>query len=827
MAVVLTALLAAQAAFFINTSQAQVTFQQVTNGLVDYYPLNSVLGNTTPDLISRRDMALVNMTAANIVAANHPGINNSNTAMNFNQSGGPTVITYTTTGQNPLDGSGDFLPFMNQRGATMNVWIKGDGTTVGSELRVFAECSNDGNGDPFFSMSATPTSDAHAHYFIRDSATGTDPNGVSVIKMNDGTYQLPAPGYYWVQGNNASSSNVLDGAWHMLTMTIDTNGDVHTFVDGNYDPGTQSGGPFTDSQGNPAIGSPLWTTNFYYTTNIYPAALVSNPPPNGFVRWMMNGIYFDGSTTFGGFKRNNAVSGGLASQMSDIGYWNRVLNTNEIQFVMTNGLAGLTLNTNTIIVNSFAAGLSEVGQGHFVNLSWNVTGASSSPGGITISGVGDVTAIGPVGSTNVSLPLNQTYTFTLTAHNGVVADKTASTSVKVLQGVPSDWRLIQRFDGLFANTTSGANGANIVSLSSDYNGILDLFNVVTVNGNKVLSPKSGYRPDVNVSLGFDTEGAITWGNLNNLTIPPYQENTLFFRFSIHDPGSFASSLNLYSGLDFAVGLTDFGFATGPIGGSQPPGGGGTVGPGFHIIRYDASGAYQPTPFDLTANDYDGSTSTVVSNYDYLTAANGNPNGLMTNVNYYCWLDVSNDNTHGVINGGVTNTVQEPVFSLWIQKQGDSSRTLLFSGFHGDRDYSQYGINSDFPNPNLNKVFMSVASEAFQSGDNGAFFETNNMIVLDDLYLSANGFDSTIPRLFNLTSIASSSQRQCDHQLGITRFSLPDEYLHGSAQDQSYGCYVDHAANRPCVRRRYHELYRYHGQREHSCVLSHHLAVIAG
>lgn len=120
LAVLLTALIAAQAAFVSNTSQAQPTFQTVTNGLVDYYPLNSTIGNATPDMISRRDMTLSGMTTANIVAASHPGINSSNLAFNFSQSPGNTLIYYQTTGQNPFNGAGDFLPFINQRGATMN-----------------------------------------------------------------------------------------------------------------------------------------------------------------------------------------------------------------------------------------------------------------------------------------------------------------------------------------------------------------------------------------------------------------------------------------------------------------------------------------------------------------------------------------------------------------------------------------------------------------------------------------------------------------------------------------------------------------------------------
>ena len=58
----------------------------------------------------------------------------------------------------------------------------------------------------------------------------------------------------------------------------------------------------------------------------------------------------------------------------------------------------------------------------------------------------------------------------------------------------------------------------------------------------------------------------------------------------------------------------------------------------------------------------------------------------------------------------------------VAKAGRSKPDFAVLGvFHG-WDYSQYGVYSDFPSPYLNKIFMSVASEAIQSADNGAFFE---------------------------------------------------------------------------------------------------------
>jgi hypothetical protein len=754
-AVKLAALVAALAAF-VNTSQGQ-SLQDLTNGLVDYYPLDQLspgTTNVTPDLINRRDMTFsAAMSGANIVAGSHPGMGDSTGVMNFSQSPGPTVIYYQSTGQKPLDRSGDFLPFINQRGATMNFWIKGP-LPANADERVMAECADNGDNNPFFSLSAQPATKLGLGTFLRLNGTTTDPNGATVNQFSDGTYQTPAYFYEWSQSSQYCTNTIFDNNWHMFTLEIATNGDVHCFVDGNYDPGNQSTAT-TDHEGNPAIAPPIDVTNTYYENNIYPPAGVSNPPPNGFVSWLVPGLNQAGAfTAFGGFDRNGGIAAGAPCEMSDIGFWDRVLTTNEIQWLMTNGISSVLLNPYVINISSFYADFSEIGQGNSVNIHWNVTGATNSTGGIVISGIGDVSS-DPVGSTNITLSGSGTYTFTLTAHNGVVADKTQTITVKTLAGVPSDWHLIQRFDGLFGNTTTGVNGDGWVSELGDYAGILDRFNVVTVSGNKVLSPKSDYSPDTASPIGWDTPGAVSYGVLNGLTIPPYQENTLFFRFSVTEPTpipyvGLPGYTNIYSGLDFAMGVSDFGFATGPIGGSQPPGGGGTVGPGFHILQYDSSGNYQPQPWDLTADDYSGSS--VTNSYDYLTAVTGNTNGLQTNVTYYCWLDISNNNTMQNISGGVTNTINEPLYSLWIQKEGDPSRTLLFSGFHGDRDYSTAGQNSDNPTPYLNKVWVSVASENLLNADNGAFFATNNMILLDDFYLSKSGYDSTIPRLFNINSI---------------------------------------------------------------------------
>lgn len=742
-AVKLTVLCAALAASATGVL-AQVTFQEVTNGLVDFYPLDYLNedGVTTPDVINRRDMILYGMGTSNIVASTHPGGAVTN-CFDFTQTGSGTVIYYNSTGQDPLTGGGDFLPFINQRNATMNFWVKS--STTSGDKRFFGECDTTGaSANPIFLIgSSSGAADNGAHFLFRQQEN-TGPGGS--ITMVDGTYEFPAPGYYWTQGASYTSNSVLDGNWHMFTMTIDSNASVNVYVDGVLDIGA---GTQLDFYGNPACLNPLFVTNTYYTTNIYPSAGVSNPPPDGYVHWMMNAVFKTGDTAFGGFKRGG-VSGGVVGQIDDIGFWDRVLSSDEVAFVMTNGLPGLVLNTNKISINSFAADLGEVGVGDTVGLSWKVSGASAGPGGITISGVGDVSDIGPVGSTNVTLAVNQTYTFTLTAHNGIVPDQTASVTVKTFPGVASDWHLVQRFDGLFSDTTTGIEGHGWVSTKSDYTGVpRDRWNVITTNNNEVLTPRTGYAPDVNSTTGYESRGSLAYGLLNGLTIPPGQNNTLFFRFSIKEPAPYdLGGLFLLSDMDCGIGMSDFNFV-GPLSGAAGPGNAGNVGPYFSIIR-NSQLAYNGGPFDLFAQDYGGTG--VTNSYSYIASVD--PNGLDTNVVYYVWMDIQNRDTHAEVIAGVTNTVDEPLYSVWLQKQGDPTRTLLFSGFHGNRDYVGYNPAIDSPTPYLNKVFVSIGDESIANGEAGAYI-TTNMIAVDDFYLSKSGVDSTIPKLFDIRAISRS------------------------------------------------------------------------
>lgn len=756
----LTVLLTASCAFLgtATKSRAQVTFEQVTNGLVDFYPLDTINpdGKSTPDFVGGRDLLLTPaVTSSNLVASTHPGGAVSN-CFNLPQAGGQaTALYYESKGQDPLTGAGDFLPFCNQRGASMNFWVRSTGGagTYGGDKRIFGEADTTGGaGDPLWLIgSSSGTADSGAHWLLRHSGTAGAPAGSTL--MGDGTYQLPAVGYYWTQGGQYTVQPVLDDTWHMLTVTVDTNGNCEVYVDAVRDTGS---GTVLDIYGSNATLSVMPVTNLFYTTNDYPLVdpPTTNPPPDGYVRWMMNGLYNHGSTVFGGFKRGG-VTAGLPIQVDDIGFWKRVLAPDEIMFVMTNGLPGIQPDPLVPRVNSFSVDLPEVGQGDSVGLNWNVSGQGVT---INISGVGDVTALGNVGSTNVPLTGNQTYTFNLTVHQpaGGYSDATASTSVKTFPGVSSDWHLIQRFDGVFDDTTQGIGAdtahANLgwVSAQSSYVGNFDRWNVVTLtNGggqNKVLTPRPGYYPDASSATGWDSRGALAYAHLNGLTITPGHTNTLFFRFSLHDPESQVVTLGGYSGMDAYIGLTEFNFWAGPVAGTAATA--QFLGPYINIVRSDPS--FLLSPFNLQAYDYSGSG--ITNTYSYLDAVD--PNGLQTNVNYMVWMNVEDYNTMEHDNGdGTTNTINMPVFSAYLQKQGDANRTLLFSGYHGDRDFNQANLISGANpgTPNIDKVFFNIGAESITAGTPGAYFDTN-MIKVDDIYLSKNGVSASIPRLFDITSI---------------------------------------------------------------------------
>jgi hypothetical protein len=95
--------------------------------------------------------------------------------------------------------------------------------------------------------------------------------------------------------------------------------------------------------------------------------------------------------------------------------------------------------------------------------------------------------------------------------------------------------------------------------------------------------------------------------------------------------------------------------------------------------------------------------------------------------YNVWIDVKND----PIDTGDT-------FSIWIQKEGETTRTKVIADYISDRDPAgDPAANGGVPTgPDLTKIFL---------GNDGA-----NAVFFDDVYISKSGYNSTIPHALGST-----------------------------------------------------------------------------
>jgi hypothetical protein len=164
----------------------------ISNGLVAYWPMDTLTNGTTPDIVHGNDLTAVNIVDTNLVAGVHGN------SFYFNGSGQYLKRVYTNT---PSVG----LPIYTNPVFTIAMWVKGASGQVAHE--VFSE-ANVTNGTPLY-MIGTPSTagGSAADLFIRNSAN------VAVVN------------------HKVSGMTAFDGSWHHLTLT-DSNGVVAMYIDG-------------------------------------------------------------------------------------------------------------------------------------------------------------------------------------------------------------------------------------------------------------------------------------------------------------------------------------------------------------------------------------------------------------------------------------------------------------------------------------------------------------------------------------------------------------------------------------------------------------------
>jgi len=407
-------------------------------------------------------------------------------------------------------------------------------------------------------------------------------------------------------------------------------------------------------------------------------------------------------TSIGGILRQ-AAAAWITADIDEVALWKRALSTEEINMVLQNGIPATFQVTRPLEIRSFTADRTVVSAGESVLLRWE----SNTDATLNISpGVGDVTANTDAGSGSTTVTVDRSTTYTMTAsRNG--ESVTAQVRVNAQADVAAGWSVLENFDFLEPGNIGGQgrwqNPAFTIGGAALNTGV-----VLEAGRNRVLS--------------FTGENILAGNELGSLTIDEGEKTTLFFRFLISP--DLVNEVDPLTGLPFGlkvlVGFTEKGLRD--VGDFA----GGNNGPAITLDNYGAGAIV-----DFTAINGVGG---LFGSYTYVfgdPVNNPQFGALEVGEVYNVWMDVENrpfDVVDGIQNGG-------DLYSVHLQKDGDTTRSTLFTDFLSDRD----GITVDAvlggARPNLTTLLFLLDNAAAQ-GENTIFF--------DDFYLSQGDFNSAVP-----------------------------------------------------------------------------------
>ncbi len=377
------------------------------------------------------------------------------------------------------------------------------------------------------------------------------------------------------------------------------------------------------------------------------------------------------NTSIGGQYRAGSYGFQFIGLIDDVAVWNRALTEEEIKMLSTNAVPAAAPVLPPLAITSFKADFPRVVSGGNMRLSWVV---SSSAAIIEIDqGIGSVlnrttNGIGSIVVSNITT--SKTFTLRIQRDTNVV---TAQTSVSVVDGVASGWIILDDFEaytpGALANPYwTDARGGSAIE---------------NVGGNKML----------NVPPDAGSEGQLAQLPLATYTIREGEARTIFARvYVVDDPTN--------TSMGTVLGVTDKIMRTA----NDTT---GDVGPAARI-NDDSFG-----DIAIGAIDGVGGTITLV------------PRKLEQYQVYNVWIDITN----GVYYYGETTTNAGDFFSIWIQRVGESSRTLVISNYTTDRD-----LVPDFYGPTLPILDKLFVANRVSSG----------RAYVDDIYISASGYNPTVP-----------------------------------------------------------------------------------
>jgi hypothetical protein len=369
-------------------------------------------------------------------------------------------------------------------------------------------------------------------------------------------------------------------------------------------------------------------------------------------------------------------------------------------------------------LNSFVAEFPEALVGDTLPVRWNITRAANVSTLTIDHGVGDVKAfldtLSGNGSFSVPVYSNTTYTIAMgfagNPGHGAFTN-TLQVSVKAYTNNTANpgWHLLSRFDNIGATTSGiqgpgGIAGIGWTSPSSDFGGAADQFNV------RNLSIPTNFVAGEGGSVPL--RPALSILQLNDYTLKVGQSNTLFFRLYVANTNC--------SPLVFDVGLASKGFfGLASYTGTQ-------VGMAVELSR--AAGT---DPVDLLAYNRPGGGG---GTYSFVTdPVNGNPAGIQKGTVYNVWIDMYAGPVIVDTNSTPPQT-NASFYSVWIATNGAPNRIGLFTNFTATSDYINFDPTAGIPGTNYDRLVLNHDT---------SYTGTNNVLV-DDFYISTNGFLSTVP-----------------------------------------------------------------------------------
>ena len=397
--------------------------------------------------------------------------------------------------------------------------------------------------------------------------------------------------------------------------------------------------------------------------------------------WTLN------NTTIGGILRASG-SHWVTGLIDEVAIWKRALSEVEVKKIQTSGVPKAIAKKQPLEIKSFAADFSSVAANDKTMLRWE----GSKDANYSINeNVGDVSlqTVGGTGGKEVVITRSTTYTLTATRGTESISK---STTVKAFTGIAPGWHLLDNFNtftpgSLFSQTKwLGAEG---------------MITVLENNNNK--------------AIGYDAGADLTALRLQSYTVTEGQKVTLSFRVYANPVGPEDAILPIA----VHVGLTE------------------------RSIRFNGDFVQNVGPYLRIDRVADGATIDLQARNGVRT---GTYEGQFTDAIqpgswYRLWINVENkpfNVTGGIQNGG-------DLYSAYIQKEGDATRTLLFENYLADRDAINIDPALGAPTPDLNYLFISTMGTG----------QPSNQLLLDDFYLYTSGYGSTAPVTGSLIEVPST------------------------------------------------------------------------